>query len=137
MQLHDPRDYKIVVAEDDEAVLDLVRTRLMLAGYATTYARNGLEALKVIGTTRPSAIILDVNMPELDGFSVLKILKDKSATMNIPVMMLTARNAPQDVEKAISLGAADFLTKPFKDETLLLRVARLVRVRPAGDTVQV
>ena len=137
MQLHDPRDYKIVVAEDDEAVLDLVRTRLMLAGYDTHYARDGAEALKVIASCRPSAIILDVNMPEMDGFTVLKTLKKQSATMLIPVMMLTARNAPQDVERAISLGASDFLVKPFNDQALLMRVARLVRVRLSGDTVKV
>lgn len=124
---------RIFVAEDDRAILDLVRTRLLVAGYEVDFARTGTEALKRIGSKTPDAIILDVNMPELDGFAVLHALKSRTQTASVPVMMLTARNAAEDVSKALNLGAADYLTKPFKDELLLLRTARLVRPMPTGS----
>lgn len=127
MPPHDPRRYRVMIAEDDRGVLELVRIRLGLAGYQVSYARDGVEALKAITATRPDAAILDINMPELDGLEVLKAIKANRATAHIPVMMLTARNAPADVQTAISLGASDFLAKPFDDEVLLRRVARLVQ----------
>lgn len=129
--LHDPSKYFIFVAEDDKSVLELIRVRLELAGYRLGYARDGMDALRGIGHMQPDAVILDVNMPELDGFGVLRALKSNKTTSAIPVMMLTARNAQDDVKQAIALGARDFLTKPFKDELLLMRVARLVQRRPA------
>lgn len=130
----DPSRQRVFIAEDDRALLELIEIRLQLAGYQTAFARDGMEALRAIGLTRPSGVILDINMPKLDGFGVLKALKSTPHTADIPVMVLTARHAPQDVERAISLGAKDYLAKPFKDEMLLLRVARLLRVRPAKQT---
>lgn len=123
---------RIFVAEDDRAILDLIRTRLLIAGYEVDFARTGTEALKRIGTQIPDAVILDVNMPDLDGFAVLHALKSRTQTAAVPVMMLTARNAAEDVAKALNLGAADYLTKPFKDELLLLRTARLCRPPPTS-----
>lgn len=127
---------RILIAEDDRDVLDLIRVRLGVAGYQVAYERDGLAALKSIGLTHPDAVILDVNMPELDGFEVLRALKLAPATATIPVMMLTARNAPEDVQKAIRLGAKDFLAKPFDDVNLLRRVARLFarRAPPRGGS---
>lgn len=124
---HDPTRYRVFLAEDDRGVLELIRIRLAVAGYQVSYARDGVDALKGIGHCRPDGVILDINMPELDGFGVLQALRSHSGTSRIPVMMLTARNTPQDVQKAIALGASDFLAKPFRDDLLLLRVARLVQ----------
>ncbi len=130
---HDPRQTRIFLAEDDRNIVDLVTTRLELAGYAAAYARDGWEALSGIHSTRPAAIILDVNMPRLDGFGVLRHLRNSPIVARIPVMMLTARNSPEDVREALNLGARDFLAKPFCDATLLARVARLLRPpRPQG-----
>lgn len=124
------RKGRVFVAEDDRGVLDLIVTRLTLAGYDTAYGRDGWEAVQGIQQTRPAAVVLDINMHSLDGFGVLDALRKKLPLAPIPVMVLTARNAPGDVQRALALGARDFLTKPFDDAQLLARVARLLRPRP-------
>jgi CheY-like chemotaxis protein len=119
---------RIFVAEDDPATLELIVTRLSVAGYEVTYARDGHQAVASILANRPNAAILDVNMPILDGFGVMRTLRDNpSVSARMPIMVLTARNSPEDVQRAIQLGARDFLSKPFKDAHLLERVARLLR----------
>jgi DNA-binding response OmpR family regulator len=126
----EPRPRRIFIAEDDRNLLELLTTRLGLAGYDTAHGRDGWEALDGIHATRPAAIILDVNMPRLDGFGVLRHLRKSPHVANIPVMMLTARNAPGDIKEALALGARDYLAKPFTDAQLLARLARLLRPRP-------
>ncbi len=122
---------KILVVEDDPAVLQLLVTRLTIAGYTTFQARNGQEAIRRLGEVMPAAMVLDINMPLVDGFEVLRQMHRNGQTKDVAVMVLTARNRPQDVREAIGLGARDFLAKPFKDAQLLARVARLVhRPRP-------
>lgn len=130
MPLHEARKARVFVAEDDRGVLDLILTRLTLAGYETGYGRDGWEALSGIAAYRPAAIILDINMPNLDGFGVLERLRKMTPALLAPVMVLTARHAPDDVRRAMSLGARDFLAKPFEDTQLLARVARLMRPKP-------
>lgn len=117
---------RILIAEDEPAVLELVVTRLSLTGYVTFQARDGQEALRRLFEVAPAALILDINMPKVDGFEVLSHMRDRGLTREIGVMVLTARNRPEDVCKAIALGARDFLAKPFKDAQLLSRTARLV-----------
>jgi two-component system OmpR family response regulator len=126
------RHRRIFIAEDDRSVLELLTTRLGLAGYDTVYGRDGWEALDGIHSTHPAAIILDVNMPRLDGFGVLRHLRKSPRVAHIPVMMLTARNAPGDIKEALTLGARDYLAKPFTDAQLLARVTRLLRPRPVS-----
>jgi DNA-binding response OmpR family regulator len=121
---------RVFIAEDDRNVLELLTTRLGLAGYDTVYGRDGWEALDGIYTMRPAAIVLDVNMPRLDGFGVLRHLRNSPNVAHIPVMMLTARNAPGDIKEAIGLGARDYLAKPFTDAQLLARLARLLKPQP-------
>jgi DNA-binding response OmpR family regulator len=75
-------------------------------------------------------MVLDINMPGLDGFGVLRCLKTKGSM--VPTLVLTARNQSSDVREAVALGARDFLAKPFKDQQLLARVARLLRQLPAA-----
>ena len=128
--LPEGRRRRIFIAEDDRNLLELLTTRLTLAGYEISFGRDGWEALDGIHSTRPAAIVLDINMPRLDGFGVLRHLKKTPSVANIPVMMLTARNAPNDIREALAHGANDYLAKPFKDAMLLARVARLLRVRP-------
>ncbi len=127
----DPRRHRILVVEDEPMVLELITTRLQLAGYQTFYARDGHEGLARLNEVRPNAMILDINMPRLDGFDVLRKMKENGQTLRVPVMVLTARNQADDVQTAIKLGARDFLSKPFNDDQLLARVARLVRRAPA------
>lgn len=116
---------RILVAEDDADVRELIRTRLTGSGFDVHTARNGAEALERIRSMKPDAMVLDINMPVLDGFSVLEALQAGGSLF--PVLVLTARHAADDVRRAISLGAKDYLTKPFTAEQLHARVARLLR----------
>ena len=117
-------------ADDDAASRDLVITRLTLAGYQVFAARNGREAMQRMCERRYDGLVLDLGMPELDGFGVLKEMQAlgprKPATL-----VLTARHNSEDVRTAIGLGARDFLAKPFEGRQLLMRVARLFRATPA------
>lgn len=119
---------RVLIVEDDPIILDLITTRLDIAGYDTYFARDGFEGLARLHELRPSALVLDLNMPRLDGFGLLR--KMRLEGLNTPTMVLTARNQPDDVKQAITLGARDFLAKPFKDEQLLQRVGRLLRKAP-------
>jgi two-component system OmpR family response regulator len=125
---------RILVVEDDPVILDLITTRLDLAGYDTYFARDGFEGLARLHELRPSALVLDLNMPRLDGFGMLR--KMPLEGLYTPTMVLTARNQPDDVRMAIALGARDFLAKPFKEEQLLQRVGRLLRKAPARPRAQ-
>ncbi len=127
--MFEPKGVKVLIAEDDPGVLDLLTTRLELAGYRTFGARDGHKALDALQSIQPDALILDLNMPHLDGFGVLTSLNQRPLDKQIPILVLTARNASADVQKCLSLGAKDYLAKPFNESVLLSRVARLVRTR--------
>lgn len=120
----------ILIAEDDAGVRELVRVTLGSAGYEVHTAHNGLEALDRAAALKPDAMVLDINMPELDGFGVLSALQDRSQNLRIPILVLTARHAAEDVRMAITLGAKDYLAKPFNEAQLLARVSRLFRKVP-------
>lgn len=126
---------KILVAEDDAGVRDLVRTRLRIAGYDPHTAKNGLEAVERALQLRPAAMVLDINMPALDGFGVLSAIQDEAPDLHMPILVLTARHSADDVRMAIALGARDYLTKPFTEAQLLARVARLMRTRNMFPTM--
>ncbi len=117
---------RILIVEDDRMVLELIATRLDLAGFQTFCASNGHDGLNRVRDLRPDGMVLDINMPVMDGFSVLSHLKSVRAYYP-PTLVLTARNQPADVKTAIAMGARDFLAKPFNDEQLIARVGRLVR----------
>jgi len=117
----------ILVAEDDEALRELIVTKLEGAGYRTLQACHGIKALDIATTQHADGMILDIGMPRLDGFGVLNALRSSGKTGVPPVMVLTARNAVDDMQRAMQLGAKDYMTKPFDDARLLVRVARLTR----------
>ncbi|MGC1305558.1 MAG: response regulator [Caulobacteraceae bacterium] len=123
---------KVLVAEDDTAIRELIQTQLRLAGYETFSAHNGREALDRVRDWRPQAMLLDINMPVLDGFGVLEELKTADPERRVAVMVLTARHSGEDVRRAIALGAKDFLRKPFTHTDLVNRVRRLLRPRPSA-----
>jgi two-component system OmpR family response regulator len=123
---------QILVADDDEAICDTVEDALHLAGYATLRARNGEEALDQTRKHRPSLIILDVNMPKLNGFDVANKLN--ALKIDIPIIFLTARHSREDVVSGLKIGADDYIKKPFGIEELLLRVSAVLRrVSPEID----
>jgi two-component system OmpR family response regulator len=121
---------RILVAEDDEGLLDLITLRLELAGYDIFQARDGANALRQIRQVNPAGVVLDVNMPVMDGFAVLREVARTPALRSVPIMVMTARNRPEDVQTAIGLGARDYLAKPIDERVFLVRVARLIRKAP-------
>jgi two-component system OmpR family response regulator len=94
-------------------------------GYETITAKHGLEALRLIREQKPDLVILDINMPQLDGFGVIEKLRNENN--NVPVIVLTARDQRDDKSIGFGLGADDFVTKPFGLEELLMRVAAVLR----------
>jgi DNA-binding response OmpR family regulator len=123
------RSQRIFIAEDDAGILDLVRARLEIAGYAVSYARDGAAAISGIINDLPDAVILDIGLPSRNGFEVLHSIRANRRAQDIPVLMLTARHDSSDVQKAIAAGAQDYLAKPFDDQKLLVRVNRLLKMR--------
>jgi DNA-binding response OmpR family regulator len=122
---------KILVADDDLELLRLIAFALRQAGYLIVEAQDGPSALATFATERPDLVILDVNMPRLDGFEVLKRIRSGGATT--PVLMLTVRATEEDQVRGLDLGADDYLTKPFSPRTLLARVRALLRRSGGGE----
>ena len=116
---------RILVAEDETSLNDLLQDALRINGYETISAKHGLEALRLIREQKPDLVILDINMPQLDGFGVIEKLRNENN--NVPVIVLTARDQRDDKSTGFGLGADDFVTKPFGLEELLMRVAAVLR----------
>ena len=112
----------IVLAEDDHQIASLVKFKLEKDGYTVHLGENGRVALDLINQTVPDMVILDVMMPVMDGFDVLRTIKSSDDTSSIPVIMLTARVMEEDVLKGFDLGAVDYMTKPFSPSELSARV---------------
>ncbi len=119
----------ILVAEDDSEVRELVRAQLTGAGYEVIVVRTGAEALTRIRAFRLDAVVLDINLPDIDGYEVLEGIRATPGTAGLPILILSGRHAEQDVRRAVLLGARDYVTKPFTAQQLLGRVARLFRGR--------
>ncbi len=116
----------ILVADDDEDILSLVRIRLERAGYRVVSAQNGEEALQLARRERPSLAVLDVMMPRLDGYGVLQALREDPELAGTPVLMLSARVHAEDVGRGLDAGADDYLPKPFRADRLLEVVQQLL-----------
>lgn len=127
---------RILIVEDNPDIAELVAIRLGLAGYTTCKAKDADTAMRLVGEFRPHGILLDIGLPGRDGFSFLQGLKATVKYQDIPVLMLTARQAMGDIQLAMSLGAKDYVAKPFDDRKLLFRVARLLGEQVARPTAQ-
>lgn len=114
-----------LLCDDDPLLVDLVQYRLAARGWEVIVARDGGEAMERLAEATPDAIILDAMMPVLDGYEVLRRLRESPATATTPVIMLTARKQETDVLRALDLGASDYMVKPFIPEELVARLARL------------
>jgi len=117
---------KIVLAEDEPQIARLIEFKLKKEGYQVIWKENGEEALKAIKADKPDLILLDIMMPVMDGYEVLRRLEEDENLKSIPVIMLTARAQERDVVKGIDLGAEDYITKPFHPAELLVRVKRIL-----------
>lgn len=118
----DGRDATVLVADDDDDVLALVVRRLERDGYKVITARDGAEALRLAQENLPDLAVLDVMMPHLTGYEVTEHLRQEAATERIPVILLTARVQEADVKRGFSVGADDYIKKPFSPQELRSRV---------------
>ena len=120
---------KILIADDNPDNVELLRKRLNSQGYETVAAFDGEEALQVVTRENPDLLILDIMMPKLDGYEVLRRLKQIEEYRDLPVILLTARKEIPDKIKGLDIGADDYITKPFNPQELLARVRSLFMLR--------
>lgn len=118
---------KVLAVDDSPMLLDLVAKVLKRQGFDVTAIANGGEAVRLAETERPSIILLDLQMPDVDGFQVLTQLKQLAATAHVPVIMMTGRTEEANVRRALDLGAKDYIVKPFGTADLIKRINRALQ----------
>jgi len=116
---------RLLVVDDEPNIVDLLATSLRFAGFEVATARNGSEALRLAPEFRPDLLVLDVMMPGIDGFSVVRRLRQDG--MSVPVVFLTARDATEDKVTGLTLGGDDYVTKPFSLEEVVARIRAVLR----------
>jgi DNA-binding response OmpR family regulator len=126
----------ILVADDEPRMRRFMRMNLDLEGYRVIEAENGLDAVNRVREDLPDLVLLDVMMPEMDGFEALRLIRE---TSNIPVIMLTVKGDEEDRVKGLELGADDYVTKPFSPRELASRIKAVLRrsemPTPAGESI--
>ncbi|WP_041082894.1 response regulator [Thermotoga profunda] len=119
--------YRVLVVDDSEVLRKIVSFNLTREGYSVDEAKDGKEALEKLQQIKPDLVILDIMMPYIDGFEVLKRMRKDPELAHIPVIMLTAKGGEDDPKTALELGANGFLTKPFSPIKLLEEVRRVIQ----------
>lgn len=118
------RDRKILVVDDEERMVRFIRLNLEYDGFKVIDAFNGTQAINKVRSSMPDMVLLDVMMPDVDGFEVLRIIRE---TSTVPVIMLTAKGEEDDRVRGLELGADDYITKPFSPRELVSRVRAVLR----------
>ncbi len=118
---------KILVIDDDIAINELIKINLELQGYEVKQAFNGTEGFALAKQEQPNLIVLDVMMPEVDGFTVAQRIRQSDSISDTPIIMLTALSQLNDKVNGFDIGVDDYLTKPFETEELIVRVRALLK----------
>jgi two-component system, cell cycle response regulator len=126
----------VLVADDSGVVRAMLRRQLEARGLRVEEAADGHEALRACASLRPDVVLLDVDMPGLDGHSTLRRIRDDAGISDIPVVFLTARTSTEDVVTGLQLGAHDYLRKPFEPSELIARVSAALRVKSLQDQLR-
>jgi DNA-binding response OmpR family regulator len=126
---------KILVVDDAEEMVRLLKRQLTLQGYQVVAAGSGCAALDLVAAERPDAVLLDVQMPEMDGIEVCRRLKADPATCTIPLIMLTAKGSDEDLVAGLNAGADDYVCKPFRSEVLAARIRSALRAKMQHETI--
>lgn len=121
------RENKILVVDDDVAINELIKVNLELCGYSVIQAHDGTTAFAVAKQEIPDLIVLDVMMPEVDGYTVAQRIRQNDSTKDIPILMLTALSQLDDKVRGFDIGVDDYLVKPFEMEELQVRVRALLK----------
>jgi len=119
-------NYKILVVDDEEDIVALVRMRLETEGYEVIVASDGQQALDTAKKEMPNLIILDLMLPKIDGYKVCRMLKFDERYKKIPIILFTARSQGSDKDLGMEVGADAYLTKPFDSKVLLDNIKRLL-----------
>ena len=119
------RPPKVMIVEDEPGLAEVLAINLQASGYEALVVHDGLEALYVLDRETPSAILLDLHLPQISGFRLIQLLKQRTDVASIPVIVITALSF-QEAEEAVRAGADDFLTKPFSPDEVVERVNRVV-----------
>ena len=127
---------KILVVDDEEDILELVKYNLIKSGFEVHCVPTGEDAIRAVQVVNPVLIILDLMLPGLDGLQICKILKNQAETAHIPILMLTARGEEADIVKGLETGADDYVTKPFSPRILQARVRAVLRRHTEESTDQ-
>lgn len=119
----------ILVVEDDDHISQILKFMLERQGWRTLVATDGMTARKLVedGQERPALILLDVMLPYIDGFELVRIMRATAGWETIPIVMLTAKNMERDIVRALDAGANDYIVKPFQPNELLARVRRFLK----------
>ena len=120
---------RVLIVEDEKDIAFIMKTALKGAGYEVSEAFDGIEALEIINKDAPDVILLDVMMPKMNGYDVCRKLKLDENFKNTPVLMLTAKFQPNDIEFGKKMGADAYLTKPLELEALLHKINALLRAK--------
>ncbi|EKD30748.1 MAG: hypothetical protein ACD_77C00477G0016 [uncultured bacterium] len=128
-------DFTVLIVDDVDANVLLLKLLLSKAGYKTLTAYNGKDALKIMDTNSPDLILLDIMMPIMDGHEVAAQLKEMPDKKEIPIIFLSALNSSEDIVKGFKLGAADYVSKPFNKDELLIRVNHQLSLVSAKRTI--
>ena len=122
----------VLVVEDEEDIMEVIRFNLEKEGYEVNQALSGEKALQVIENNLPSLVLLDLMLPGINGLDLCRIFKQNDRTKAIPVIMLTAKSEDADIVAGLEMGAEDYITKPFSPRVLLARVRTVLRRRESG-----
>ena len=123
------RSTRALVVEDDPNIVDLIRSNLAVRGFDTVVSTDGLRAVQLLDTEAPDIVLLDLMLPEVDGFELCRQIRERSS---VAIIVVSARGGERDKITALNMGADDYMTKPFSIEELLARIAAtLRRTRPA------
>jgi len=134
--LDSERKPRILIVEDHPIIAELVETRLRIEGMDPIKCPGGREALELIGKEPLDAVILDIMMPEVDGYEVLRQIRAHPATRHLPVIFLTAKSTPADIEKGLAMGANYYITKPFSGLDLVRKVRICLEERRATPATE-
>lgn len=122
-------NYNLLLVDDNPVNVELLGELLSQQGYVVSSSLSGFGAMEMARTVRPDLIILDIAMPAIDGFEVFAMLRNDADTQDIPVIFVTSLNDGDDMARAMSMGAADYITKPFRAEIVLERIANVLNNR--------